>query len=68
MNKQRIVVICPGRGTYTRDTSGYLSTYGRFAQKQIEYMNNKRKLSNLPTLTELDQSSFKSKIHNSSSV
>ena len=63
MNKQRIVVICPGRGTYTRDTSGYLSTYGRFARQQIEYMNNKRKLSNLPTLTELDQSSFKSKIH-----
>ena len=25
MPKEKIVVICPGRGSYSRDTSGYLS-------------------------------------------
>ena len=24
MNKKRIVVICPGRGSYSRETSNYL--------------------------------------------
>ena len=63
MDKERIIVICPGRGTYTRETSGYLKKYGKSALKYIEYMDNKRKLSGLQTLTELDESSFKAKTH-----
>ena len=63
MNKKRIVVVCPGRGTYTRDTFKYLFRHGSFAQPQIDYMNNKRRLSSLPTLSELDELPFKSKIH-----
>ena len=25
MNRKRVVVVCPGRGSYTRETSNYLS-------------------------------------------
>jgi len=35
MGKERIIVICPGRGTYTRETSGYLANFGAPAKNQI---------------------------------
>ena len=63
MIRERIVVICPGRGSYTRDTALYLDNYGSYAKEQINYMNAKRKLSNLPTLSELDKSRFRAKLH-----
>ncbi len=63
MPKQRIVVICPGRGTYTRETSGYLKTHGTPAQDQIKWMDAQRKSAGLPKLTELDTQPFKAKIH-----
>ena len=63
MAKERIVVICPGRGTYTRETSGYLESFGGSAQPQITWMDSKRKSVGLPTLTELDSLPFKAKIH-----
>ena len=61
--KERIVVICPGRGTYTRETSGYLKVYGAQAQNQITSMDEHRNSAELPTLTELDSQPYKVKIH-----
>ena len=63
MTKERIVIICPGRGTYTRDTSGYLATFGTSAKNQIAYMDDQRKLVGNSTLTELDSKPFRAKIH-----
>ena len=63
MDKQRIVIICPGRGTYTRETSGYLKAHGETAQEQIAWMDAQRTSPGLPTLTELDAQPFKAKVH-----
>jgi acyl transferase domain-containing protein len=63
MKKQRIVIICPGRGTYTRETSGYLKANGTPAKDQIAWMDAQRKSASLPTLTELDTQPFKAKTH-----
>ena len=63
MAKERIVIICPGRGTYTRETSGYLATFGASAKNQIAYMDEQRKLVGNSTLTELDSKPFRAKIH-----
>ena len=54
MAKERIAVICPGRGTYTRNTLGYLKTYGRPAKSHITWMDNQRKSAGFTKLTELD--------------
>ena len=35
MFKERIVVICQGRGAYNRETSGYLKTYGKAAKDRL---------------------------------
>ena len=63
MGKERIVIICPGRGSYTRETSGYLKTYGALAKNQIIFMDEKRNPAGLTTLSELDSQPFKAKIH-----
>jgi [acyl-carrier-protein] S-malonyltransferase len=63
MDKERIVIICPGRGTYTRETSGYLKSFGGAAQSQIDWMDSQRKNKGLSTLYELDSAPFKAKVH-----
>ena len=63
MAKERLVIICPGRGSYTRESSGYLNSKKNIADQEISWMNNQREATNLPTLNELDSSTFKSKIH-----
>ena len=63
MAKERIVVICPGRGTYTRETSGYLAAFGASAKGHISYMDEQRKIAENSTLTELDSMQFRAKIH-----
>ena len=63
MSKERIVIICPGRGSYTRETSGYLKAYGKPAKDDITFMNEKKNTAGLPTLSELDSQPFKAKIH-----
>ena len=63
MFKERIVVICQGRGAYTRETSGYLKTYGKAAKDQITWMDIQQKSIGLPKLTDLDNQPFKAKIH-----
>ncbi len=61
--KTRIVVICPGRGAYTRETSRYLKAHGTPAHSQIKWMDNQRNNAGLPTLTALDSQPFRAKIH-----
>ena len=63
MNKKRVIVVCPGRGSYTRDTSGYLSKYGGSEGDSIKWMNEKRLNDNYESLTKLDAMPFRSKIH-----
>ena len=63
MDKKRVVVVCPGRGTYTRETSGYLAKYGKFRKDQISWMDKKRENKGLPSLSSLDLKPFQSKIH-----
>ena len=63
MVKERLVIICPGRGSYTRESSGYLNSKKNIADQEISWMNNQREARNLPTLNDLDSSTFKSKIH-----
>ena len=63
MAKKRIVVVCPGRGSYTRETSGYLKQFGDSAKPHISWMDNQRKTTGLLALSELDNAPFKSKIH-----
>ena len=63
MDKKRVLVVCPGRGTYTRETSGYLSKYGDSARNQIAWMDKKREEEGMLSLSSLDLKPFQSKIH-----
>ena len=63
MNRERIVIICPGRGSYTRDTQGYLNKYIKSSSNEIKYMDDERNNAGLPTLTEIDSQKFKSSVH-----
>ena len=55
------MVICPGRGSYTRETQGYLSG-GDFGDDIIR-LDAKRKADGLSTLTELDSIPFRTSTH-----
>lgn len=62
--KKRIVVICPGRGTYTKETLGYLRQYGRHAREFLRDIDERRRALNEPTITELDEElQFKPPLH-----
>ena len=63
MDKKRIIVVCPGRGTYTRETAGYLAKYGKFRKDQISWMDKQRENEGLKSLSSLDLKPFQSKIH-----
>ena len=63
MNKKRIVVICAGRGTYTRDTIKYLTHCNKESASLIKWRDQKRQADGRPSLTDLDSSPFKSKTH-----
>ncbi len=63
MIKQKIVVICPGRGSYTRETFKYLDLYGKNALKDIKWMDDQRKSGGRESLTKLDSQIFRSQIH-----
>ena len=45
MGKQRIVIICPGRGSYTRETSNYFSNEDKESISFINWIDDKRRLS-----------------------
>ncbi|MEE2876572.1 MAG: ACP S-malonyltransferase [Candidatus Neomarinimicrobiota bacterium] len=59
--KERIAVICPGRGGYTRDTQGYLAR-GDLGDDLVR-LDAQRRGNGLPTLSELDNSPFHASTH-----
>lgn len=63
MSKKRIVIVSPGRGTYTRETSGYLKKYSSSAKSHVNWMDEMRLKNGYKTLTELDNSVFKTNVH-----
>ena len=52
--KQRVVVICPGRGTYNKEELGYLESHHSDKAKMIDIIDAYRKSVNQPTVRELD--------------
>ena len=64
MNKKRSLVIVPGRGSYTRESSNYLS---KVRNKNLDSFLNKidakRELNNEKSISLLDRSPFKPKVH-----
>lgn len=64
MKKERVVVICPGRGTYTKETLGYLKKFRPSLNEFFGTLDKKRLELGLPTLTELDNADvFKPQLH-----
>lgn len=64
MKKKRIVVVCPGRGSYTKETLGYLKQYGDHIRDFINDIDERRRSLNEPTITELDSAEvFKPNLH-----
>lgn len=62
--KKRAVVICPGRGTYTKETLGYLKQYGGPVYEFLSDIDGRRRSAGEPTITELDSAdTFKPQVH-----
>lgn len=62
--KRRALVICPGRGSYTKETLGYLKQYGQHIGDFISDIDNRRRSIGEPTISELDSAdSFKASLH-----
>lgn len=63
-SKKRALVVCPGRGTYTKETLGYLKQYGGPIREQLKFMDEMRADLGEPTITELDSAeTFKANLH-----
>ena len=59
-----MVVICPGRGSYVKETLGYLKKYHESSSDFIFQMDQERQKLSEITISELDQaSSFNPKLH-----
>ena len=63
MAKKRVIVVCPGRGSYTRETSNYLSGLKPDISNHIISFDKKRESENLTKISALDKNNFRSKIH-----
>ena len=63
MKKSKVVVICPGRGSYTRESIGFINKYGSDVKSKITQFDEYRKSKGYATISELDKMAFKSKIH-----
>lgn len=62
--KERVVVICPGRGTYTKETLGYLKKYRPHLNNFINTLDEKRSALGAATISELDnETNFKPQLH-----
>lgn len=62
--RKRVVVVCPGRGTYTKETLGYFKKHGSHALDFLNDIDRRRLELNEPTISELDgMDSFKPQIH-----
>jgi len=63
MTKKRVIVICPGRGSYTRETSNYLSDLSSEVSNHLKDIDNKRVAKNFPKISALDKENFRAKTH-----
>ncbi|MDZ4081327.1 MAG: hypothetical protein U1E10_00195, partial [Bdellovibrionales bacterium] len=54
MKKNRLAIICPGRGSYTKETLGYLNKYRPRINDFVDDLDARRKSRGEPTITELD--------------
>jgi len=63
MIKKRIVVICPGRGSYSRETSNYLVDSDSNLNFLIRSHDKARLSGGLPGISELDSGTFRTKTH-----
>ena len=64
MSKKRIVVVCPGRGTYTKETLGYLQKYGKHVREFISDIDQRRQKLGELSISEMDNmSAFQPNIH-----
>jgi [acyl-carrier-protein] S-malonyltransferase len=62
--KKRVVVVCPGRGSYTKETLGYLRQNGLVVQDFISDIDERRRALGEPSITELDSmEAFKPALH-----
>ncbi len=62
--KKRALVICPGRGSYTKETLGYLKQFGNHIPDFVADIDKRRREIGEPTISELDQAeSFKAALH-----
>lgn len=57
MKKNRLAIICPGRGSYTKETLGYLNKYRPRIDDFIDDLDARRKARGEPTITDLDTAS-----------
>lgn len=63
-HKERIAVICPGRGSYTKDTLGYLKPYHSQIADFLQDIDSRRLEINEPTISELDNAqTFQPALH-----
>ena len=64
MSKEKVVVVCPGRGSYSRDSSGYLNQHlSKKSKNSIELLETNRNKEKLIGPLELDATPFKSRVH-----
>lgn len=64
MMKKRVVVVCPGRGSYTKETLGYLKQFGEHVRDFIKDIDERRARLGEPTISELDNADvFKPALH-----
>jgi acyl transferase domain-containing protein len=62
--KKRALVVCPGRGSYTKETLGYLKQFAQHIPDFITDIDQRRKEIGEPTITELDSAeTFKAALH-----
>jgi acyl transferase domain-containing protein len=62
--KERVVVVCPGRGTYTKESLGYLKAPSKKYPGFISAIDERRRSLGFPTVTELDSAlSFQPQLH-----
>lgn len=62
--KERVVVICPGRGSYTKESLGYLKPYHANLKDFLGDLDQRRRHLNEPTISDLDNAeSFQPSVH-----